>query len=39
MSSGGKSELDLRLAEMGQTERIENRKLDWEMQKGRELGS
>lgn len=33
VSSGGKSEVDLKLAEMGQTERLENRKLDWEMRK------
>jgi len=33
VSSGGKSEVDLKLAEMGQIERLENRKLDWEMRK------
>jgi hypothetical protein len=30
---GGKSEIDLKLAEMAQTERLEGRKLDWEVQK------
>jgi hypothetical protein len=33
VTAGGKSEVDLKLAEMGQTERLENRKLDWEMRK------
>jgi len=36
VTAGGKSDIDLKLAEMGQTERLENRKLDWEMQKHQE---
>ena len=36
LTGGGKSEIDLKLAEMGQLERLETRKLDWEMQKHQE---
>ena len=33
LTGGGKSDIDLKLAEMGQLERLENRKIDWEQQK------
>jgi len=33
LSPAGKSEIDLKLAEMAQTERLENRRIDWEMAK------
>jgi len=33
LTGGGRTEIDLKLAEMAQTERLEGRKLDWEVQK------
>jgi len=36
LSTGQKTELDLKLAEMAQTERIEDKKLNWEMTKYQE---
>jgi LSD1 subclass zinc finger protein len=36
LTGGGKTEIDLKLSEMAQTERLENRKIDWEQQKHQE---